>query len=394
MIRPSARLESLPKYAIHELAVIKRRMLSEGVDVIDLSAGDADFPPPAIAVEALREAVGDPAMSRYPFQVGLAEFRRAAAGYIERRFGVTFDPASELLPLLGSKEGLLHLALAVLNPGDVCVVPDPGYPAYIGGALLADAEAELVPLRAEQDFLVELEELPPEKLARTGLVYLNYPNNPTTAVAPLEYLERTVDVCRRYDILLAYDNPYCEITFEDYRAPSIFEVEGARDVAVEFHSVSKSFSMTGWRLGWAIGNPDLIALLSRIKTYVDTGVFMAVQKAGAAVLDEAETLVAPLRDRFRERRDAAVRALADIGLPVELPRGTMYLWVPLPSGVGSAAFAKEVLESQGVVLMPGTAFGQGGEGYFSIPLTVDSERLTEAVQRVGRALERLGAPRA
>ncbi len=203
-----------------------------------------------------------------------------------------------------------------------------------------------------------------------------------------------MDVCRRYDILLAYDNPYCEITFDDYLAPSIFEVEGARDVAVEFHSISKSFSMTGWRLGWAIGNPDLIALLNRIKTYVDTGAFMAVQKAGAAVLDEAETLLAPLRERFRERRDAAVRALADIGLPVEPPRGTMYLWVPLPSGVGSAAFAKEVLENEGVVLMPGTAFGQGGEGYFRIALTVDSERLTEAVQRVGRALERLGAPRA
>jgi LL-diaminopimelate aminotransferase len=394
MTRIAARIKRLPTYAIHELAVTKRRLIAEGVDVIDLSAGDADFPPPQVAVDALRQAVGDPAMSRYGFQVGLAEFRQAASGYIERRFGVSFDPASELIPLIGSKEGLLHFGLGVLDPGDVCVVPDPGYPAYIGGAIMADAEAELVPLKPENGFLVELADLPPERLARTGLVYLNYPNNPTTAVATLDYLKRTVDVCREHGIVLAYDNPYCEITFDGYRAPSIFEVEGARDVALEFHSVSKSFSMTGWRLGWAVGNSDLIAVLNRTKTYIDTGVFLAVQKAGAAVLNEAESLVAPLVHRFAERRDAAVRELAQIGLSVEPPRGTMYLWVPLPAGTKAAGFAHDVLENEGVVLMPGTAFGAGGEGFFRIALTVGTERLAEAIQRVGRSLERLGAARA
>lgn len=394
MTRWSKRLERLPSYAIHELAVIKRRLLAEGVDVIDLSAGDADFPPPAEAVEALRAAVGDPAMSRYPMQVGLAAFRQAAARYVERRFGVAFDPAKELIPLLGSKEGLAHMGLAVLDPGDVCIVPDPGYPAYIGGALLADAEPELVPLVREKGFLVELEELPSEVLDRARLVYLNYPNNPTTAVAPLDYLARTVELCRRHDIVLAYDNPYCEITYDGYRAPSIFEVDGAREVAIEFHSLSKTFSMTGWRLGWAIGDADLIGALHKAKTYVDTGVFLAVQQAGAAVLDRAETLAPPLVARFAERRDAAVRALAEIGLPVEVPRGTMYLWVPLPDGVSTGRFAREVLEREGVMLMPGTAFGAGGEGYFRVALTVESGRLIEAIHRVARTLERMGAARA
>ncbi len=394
MTRPSARLERLPSYAIHDLAVMKRRLLAEGADVIDVSAGDADFPPPQAAVQALSEAVRDPAMSRYPFQVGLPQFRQAAARYIQRRFGVEMDPNKELLPLLGSKEGLAHLGLAVLNPGDVCVVPDPGYPAYIGGALLADAEPELVPLSAEQGFLVELDELPPERLAKTRLVYLNYPNNPTTATAPLDYLRRTVEACRRHDIVLAYDNPYCEITYDGYRAPSIFEVEGAREVAIEFHSLSKSFSMTGWRIGWAIGRAELIGALNKAKTYVDTGVFLAVQRAGAAVLEDAEALVAPLRARFAERRDAAVRALSAAGLSVETPQGTMYLWVPLPEGITSAGFAREAIEHEAVVLMPGTAFGQGGEGYFRIALTVEVERLIEAVHRMGRTLERLGAARA
>ncbi len=393
MTRWSQRLERLPSYAIHELAVIKRRLLAEGADVIDLGAGDADFPPPAEAVEALRTALGDPAMSRYPFQIGLAEFRQAAARYIERRFGVAFDPAKELIPLLGSKEGLAHLGLAVLDPGDVCVVPDPGYPAYIGGALLADAEPELVPLVRDKGFLLELDELPTERLDRTGLVYLNYPNNPTAAVAPLDYLARTVDVCRRHDIVLAYDNPYCEITYDGYRAPSIFEVEGARDVAVEFHSLSKTFSMTGWRIAWAVGNAELIGALNKAKTYVDSGVFLAVQQAGAAVLDKVDSLAPPLVARFAERRDAAVRTLGEIGLAVEPPQATMYLWVPLPRGVPTGQFARDALEREGVMLMPGTAFGSGGEGYFRIALTVESDRLTEAIHRVARTLERMEAVR-
>jgi LL-diaminopimelate aminotransferase len=248
VIRVARRLDPLPAYAVAELAAIKRRLLAEGVDVIDLGAGDVDFPPPAPAVRAISEAVADPAMSRYAYQVGLHEFRLSAARYLERRFGIQFDPVTELLPLLGSKDGLSHLPLAFVNPGEVCVLPDPGYPAYLGGAVLADADIEFVPLVPEKNFLVELGDLPPERLRATRLVFLNYPNNPTAAVAPLDYLERTVRLCREHGILLAYDNPYAEVTFDGYRAPSIFEIDGARDVALEFHSVSKSFSMTGWRL--------------------------------------------------------------------------------------------------------------------------------------------------
>jgi len=393
VIRVARRLDPLPAYAVAELAAIKRRLLAEGVDVIDLGAGDVDFPPPAPAVQAISEAVADPAMSRYAYQVGLHEFRLSAARYLERRFGIQFDPVTELLPLLGSKDGLSHLPLAFVNPGEVCVLPDPGYPAYLGGAVLADADIEFVPLVPEKDFLVELGDLPPERLEATRLVFLNYPNNPTAAVAPLDYLERTVRLCREHGILLAYDNPYAEVTFDGYRAPSIFEIGGARDVALEFHSVSKSFSMTGWRLAWVVGNPELIGTLRKLKTWVDTGVFLAVQKAGAAVLDNAEALVAPLVRELTRRRDAGVRALADIGITIEPPRAAMYLWAPLPEGITSQVFAREALEQEGVVLMPGTAFGGGGEGFFRVALTVSVERLREAIARLGRVLARNGAAR-
>ncbi len=391
MTRLSDRLGRLPSYAVNELALIKRRLLADGVDVIDLSAGDADLPPPEEAIRALQDAIADPRMSRYPFQVGLIEFREAVARYMEKRFGVRVDPMTDILPLIGSKEGLAHFPLAVMNPGQVCVLPDPGYPAYIGGAVLADVEAECFPLRAENGFLVELEELPAERLARVRLVYLNYPGNPTAALAPRDYLERTVELCRDRGIVIAYDNPYCELCFDGYRAPSILEIAGARDVAVEFHSLSKSFCMAGWRLGWAVGGTELVGALSKVKSYVDAGAFLAVQRAGAAVLDQAETLVAPIRDRFQERRDRAVRALASAGFPVAAPKATIYVWVPLPGGVSSEVFTRDALEREGVMVLPGTTFGAGGEGYFRMALTAQPERLEEAAQRVGRTLERLGA---
>lgn len=391
MIAPSRRLERLPPYAIAELAAMKRALASAGKDVIDLSAGDADFAPPHPAVDALQRAVEDPGMSRYPFQVGLKEFRVAASDYMRRRFGTKFDATAEILPLIGSKEGLAHLAAAFVNPGDVCVLPDPGYPAYLGGAVLADADIELVRLEASRGFLVELADLPAERLSRTALVYLNYPNNPTAAVATTEYLVRTVELCRRHDMVLAFDNPYCELTFDGYRAPSIFEIEGARDVAVEFHSLSKSFSMTGWRVGWAAGRPELIAGLSKMKSWVDTGVFLAVQKAAAAALDQAEVLIEPVRSRLASRRDALVEALRTVGFAVEPPRATMYVWCGLPAGIAAMPFAKTVLERESVVVLPGTTFGQGGEGYCRMALTVDEGRLREAATRLGRVLDFLGA---
>jgi LL-diaminopimelate aminotransferase len=385
MSRTSDRLNKLPHYTVNELAAAKKRMLAQGIDVIDLSVGDADIPPPEIAVRTLTEALADQAMSRYTFQIGLIEFREAVARYMERRFGVVVDPMKEVLPLIGSKNGLSHLPFAVLNTGDICVIPEPGYPGYFG-TYLTDAEVVPYPLRAEQRFLIELEDLTRSQLERTGLAFLNYPNNPTSAIAPRDYLERTVRTCRENDIVLAYDNPYCEMTFDGYVAPSILEIPGAREVALEFHSLSKTFGMTGWRLGWAVGSAELVAALQKVKSYVDTGPFLAVQRAGAAVLDNAEPLVAVMQHEFQERRDAAVRCFREVGFGVEAPKATMYLWIELLGDVSSAEFAQRVLENQAVAVLPGSALGSSGEGYFRIALTVGAERTQEAAARIGRVL--------
>jgi LL-diaminopimelate aminotransferase len=389
MISFSHRLQSLPGYPLAEIPSIKRRLLEAGVDVIDVGAGDNDAPPPEIAVEAMTVALGNPALSKYGFQQGLLEFRQAAARWIERRFGHRFDPVSEILPLIGSKEGLSHLPLAVINPGDVAIVPEPGYQAYIGGALLSGAQPYIAPLRAENEFLLQLDEVPRDIIRRTKLVFLNYPNNPTAAVANPAYLERVVAACRAHDILLAYDNAYCDLTFDGYRAPSIFDMAGARDVALEFFSLSKSYSMTGWRLGFAAGRAELIGALTRVKSYVDTGPFLAVQKAGAAALDHSEELVAPIRSELERRRDAAVAALRAAGFAVEPPKAAMYLWVPLPPGTPSAVFARHALEESGVVVLPGSGFGPAGEGFFRVALTVGADRLRAAAERLGETLERM-----
>ena len=389
MIKLSERIEKLPGYSMAELPAIKRRLLEQGVDVIDVGPGDNDSPPPDVTLEAMNSAIRTPALSKYGFQQGLPEYRQAAARWVERRFGLRFDPTSELLPLIGSKEGLAHVVFTVADPGDVAIVPEPGYQAYLGGAILAGAEPYIVPLRREQRFLLELDQIPDEILRRARIVFLNYPNNPTAAVAPVEYLERAVAVCRRYEILLAYDNAYCDLTFDNYRAPSIFEIPGAREISVEFFSLSKSFSMTGWRLGFAVGSKELIGALTRVKSYVDTGPWLAVQKAGAATLDQAEALVEPIRAELKHRRDAAVTALREVGFVVEAPVATMYLWVALPAGIPSALFARRALEEAGVIVLPGSAFGPGGEGNFRIAVTVGAARLAEAVHRLGGILEQM-----
>lgn len=384
----SARLDRLPGYPLAELPARKRALLARGVDVIDLGAGDADYPPPAQVIEAMQRAVGETALSKYGFQQGNPAFRRAACDWMERRFGARFDPQAEVLPLLGSKEGLSHLPLAVLDPGDIAVVPEPGYQAYLGGTVLAGGEPYVYPLTARTKYLVELAELPPAVLDRVRLVFLNYPNNPTAATAPREYLERTVRLCRERGIVLAYDNPYCDLTFDGYRAPGIFEIEGAREVAVEFFSLSKSFSMTGWRLGWAAGARPFITALTRVKSYVDTGPWLAVQQAGAFALDHAEQLIPPNVAELRARRDSGVAALREAGFALATPVATMYLWVPLPAGMPSAEFGRRALEEEGVVILPGSAFGPGGEGFFRVALTVGAERLREGILRLSRVLSR------
>jgi LL-diaminopimelate aminotransferase len=385
-MRLAARFDGFPTYPLADVPQLKRELLAKGVDVIDLGAGDADLAPPPAAVAALQEAARNPLMGRYPFQLGLPAFREAVSAWLARRFGVSVDAYREVLPLIGSKEGIAHLAFAYVGPGDATILPDPGYQPYIGGTLLAGGAPHVVPLRAEHDFLVPLEELPGDVVRRARVLYLNYPNNPTAAIAPRAYLEAAVEFCRANGIVLAYDNAYSEIAFDGYRPPSILEIPGARDVAVEFHSFSKTYNMTGWRIGWAAGNEGAIAALARVKSFVDTGQFLAVQAAAAAALASYDDWVPGNIEAFRLRRDALGGALAARGFEVSIPRATMYLWVPVPGGVPSEAFARRALLEQGVVIMPGAALGRGGEGYFRAALTQPAARLQEAAERLGRLL--------
>ncbi len=392
MPRFSARLGALPPYPLAHIPARKRALLAAGVDVIDLGAGDADLAPPAEAIEALQRAVTEPAMHRYGFGMGHVPYREAIAAYMHERFGVPVDPVTEVVPLLGSKEGLAHVASAFLQPGDVAVLPDPAYAAYQGGTLLADAEPHIVRLEARCDFLIELEALPDAVLERTRVVYLNYPNNPTGAIAPRDYLERTVRTCVERDILLVFDNAYAEFGFDGYVPPSIFEIDGARDVAIEFHSLSKTFNMTGWRSGWAVARPQIAGALAKVKSFIDTGTFLPIQVAGAAALQARASFVPGNLAVFRERRDAAVAAFADAGFAVESPRSTMYLWIPLPEGMSSAAFADRLREEAGVIVMPGVGFGAGGEGYFRVSFIQSPERTREAARRAGAVLAAMQAP--
>ncbi|HEX2188935.1 MAG TPA: aminotransferase class I/II-fold pyridoxal phosphate-dependent enzyme, partial [Longimicrobiaceae bacterium] len=376
------RLSGLPPYPLQDVPAIKRDLRARGVDVIDLGAGDADLAPPPAAQEALREAVLDPASSRYAHQLGLADFREEIVRFMQRRFGVAVDAYREVLPLIGSKEGIFHLPFALLDPGDVTIIPDPGYQAYLGGTLLAGGEAHVVPLRPGNRFLVPLEDVPSEVARRAKILYLNYPNNPTAAEAPRDYLEDAVAFCREHDVVLAYDNAYSEIAFDGYVPPSILEIPGAREVAVEFHSLSKTYNMTGWRVGWAVGCPGIVAALQRVKTFADTGLPLFVQHAAAAALRTRDEWLPGNLEVFRGRRDAAVEGLREVGLAVESPRATMYLWVPLPEGTSSEPWARRLLLEQGVAVTPGAALGAGGEGFFRIALTSPEERLREAARRI------------
>jgi LL-diaminopimelate aminotransferase len=382
----AGRFQTLPEYPLASIPQKKRALLARGVDVIDLGAGDADLAPPPAALEAIANAVHKPAMNRYGFGLGYVPYREAVSAWMEKRFGLRFDPLKEVVPLIGSKEGISHLALAYLEPGRVGIIPEPGYNAYQGGTLLASGEPYRYALRPRTDFLLDLDEIPSETLHRARVLYLNYPNNPTAAVAPRDYLEKVVRRCRELDILLVYDNAYSELAFDGYVPPSIFEIEGARDVAIEFHSLSKTYNMTGWRCGWAVAAPEIASVLATVKSYTDTGQFMAVQAAGVAALQSYDEFVPGNVETFKSRRDAAVAAFNAHGFPCETPRATMYLWIPLPEGISSAAFADRLLDDEGVVVMPGSGFGAGGEGFFRISFITSPARIAEAATRAGRVL--------
>ena len=389
----SARFSTLPPYPLAHIPGKKRELIARGVDVIDLGAGDADLAPPAAAVQALADASRVPAMNRYGFGLGHVPFREAIAAWMERRFGVRFDPITEVLPLIGSKEGITHLALAYLEQGDVAILPEPGYLAYLGGTLLSGATPYAYPLRPRTNFLVDLDDVPDDVLDRTKMLYLNYPNNPTAAVAPRDYLEDVVRRCRERDILLVYDNAYSELAFDGYVPPSIFEIDGARDVAIEFHSLSKTYNMTGWRQGWAVARPEIVATLAKVKSFVDTGSFMAIQAAGVAALESWGDFVPGNVAVFQQRRDAAVAAFCAAGFACEPPKASMYLWLPLPDGIGSHDFANRLMEEEGVIVLPGAGFGPGGEGFFRISFIASPGRLAEAAARAGRVLASYAAMR-
>jgi len=385
------RFKTLPEYPLAKIPQRKRELIQRGLDVIDLGAGDADLAPPPAVFDALEKAAHDPLMSRYGFGLGLVRFREAASAWMEKRFGFRADPLTEIVPLIGSKEGISHLALAYAEPGTTTIIPEPGYNAYQGGTLFAGATPYRYPLRPRTNFLLELDEIPKDVLARTRILYLNYPNNPTAAIAPLDYLERVVARCRELDILLVYDNAYSELAYDGYVPPSIFEIDGAWDVAIEFHSLSKTYNMTGWRCGWAVGNPEICGTLAKVKSFVDTGQFMAIQGAGVAALESwAEFLPGNLAV-FKERRDAAVRSFREAGFLCDVPKATMYLWLRLPEDVPSALFAERLLEDEGVVIMPGSSFGAGGEGFFRISFITAPERIAEAARRAGKVLANLTA---
>ena len=384
MPRLARRFQTLPPYPLTEVPGIKRELRARGVDVIDLGTGDADLAPPPAAVQALQQAVGDPANSRYPFQLGLVPFREEIARWMGGRFGLEVDAMKEIALLIGSKEGIYHLPFAFVEPGDVTIIPDPGYQAYLGGTVLAGGEPHLVPLRPEHDFLIPFWELPEDVVRRARILYLNYPNNPTAAVAPREYLQRAVEWCREHDVILAYDNAYSEIAYDGYQPPSILEIPGAKEVAIEFHSLSKTYNMTGWRIGWAVGNPELVAAVTRVKTFADTGVPFSIQHAGIAALRSHGEWVPGNVATFQARRDAAWAAFRDAGFDLPRPAASMYLWVPLPAGVESEPWARRLLLEQGVSVLPGKSLGAGGEGFFRVALTTSEDRLREGAERIAK----------
>jgi LL-diaminopimelate aminotransferase len=384
-MRPSKRLERIPPYAFAELERKIADKRAAGVDVISLGIGDPDRPTPALIVEAMQEAVTEAETHQYPSNRGRADFRAAVRDFYARRFDVTLDPDSEIIPAIGAKEAIFNLNLAFLDPEDYALAADPGYPVYTGGPWLAGAEPVLIALQPELGFVPDLGAIDEDVARRAKLMYLNYPNNPTGALAPDGFFERVVEFARAYDILVVHDNAYSEIAFDGYRPPSFLATPGAKEVGIEVFSLSKGYNMTGWRCAVLVGNADALQIYWRLKTNVDSGLFDAIQLAGIAALSpEADAEVASMTELYRRRRDLVCDALRKIGVDVHPPHATIYVWAPIPEGYDSSeAYCEHVLEQAGVVVTPGAVYGPAGEGWFRISLTTPDERLLEAVQRLG-----------
>jgi LL-diaminopimelate aminotransferase len=385
-VKFARRLDEVPPYLFAELERKIAAKKREGIDVISLGIGDPDLPTPEPVVSALAAAARDPATHRYPTNHGTDAFRETVSGFYRDRFGVDLDPASEIVPALGGKEAVAHVCLALLDPGDACLSPDPGYPPYTSGPIFSGAEVHYLPLDEASGFLPDLDSIPEETARRANLLFLNYPNNPTGAVVEPGYFERAVDFARANDLVVVHDNAYSEICFDGYRAPSFLETPGAREVGIEIFSLSKGWNMTGWRSAIVAGNADVVERYRHLKTNLDSGMFEAVQQATVAALTEARDFPCEMSEVYQRRRDVVAEALHAIGLPVERPRATPYFWARVPDGYTSESFVDLVLEQAAVVVSPGPSYGPSGEGYFRISLTVPDRQLDEAVGRIESSL--------
>jgi LL-diaminopimelate aminotransferase len=385
-LKTSERLDRLPPYLFAELERKISEKKAQGIDVISLGIGDPDTPSPPVVVEALAAAAADPSTHQYPSNRGRPEFRTAVAGFYERRFGVSLDADTEVIPALGAKECIFNLNLAFLDPGTCALASDPGYPVYSGGPLLADADYVPMPLVPERSFGPDLGAISAEDARRARLMYLNYPNNPTGAIAPDGLFEEAVEFAREHDIVVVHDASYTETTFDGYVAPSFLETPGAKDVGVEVFSVSKGWNMTGWRTAAIVGNAQAVAAYWKLKTNIDSGMFEAVQLAAVAALERAADFPREMSEHYARRRDLVCNALREIGVDVTPPKGTIYIWAPVPQGHTSASYCEHVLEEAAVVVSPGSSYGPSGEGFFRISLTLPDDRLSEAVERLTASL--------
>jgi LL-diaminopimelate aminotransferase len=384
-IEKADRLKQLPPYLFAELDRKKAEARAKGVDVIDLGVGDPDQPTPDHIVDRLAAAAREPRYQRYPSYSGLNSFREAVSHWYEKRTGIKLDAKQEVVSLIGSKEGIAHIPLAFINPGDVVLVPSPAYPVYKIATLFAGGIPHEMPLLEQNGFLPDLAAIPATVLAKAKMMFLNYPNNPTAAVATLDFFKEVVAFAEKHNIMICHDFAYSEMTYDGYEAPSFLEVPGAMAVGIEFHSLSKTYNMTGWRIGWAAGNKDIIGGLGQIKSNIDSGIFEAIQIAGITAMEDDAAWLAQMRSIYTARRNALVQGLRELGIETPSPKATFYVWAKVPAGYTSAGFVAHLLEKTGIVTTPGNGFGDPGEGYFRMALTVSPERLTEALARIKQA---------
>jgi LL-diaminopimelate aminotransferase len=383
-INKARRINELPPYLFAEIDRRKREALARGVDLVDLGVGDPDIPTPAPVVEKLMESVSKPLNHRYPSSSGMAEFRAAVANWYKTRFNVELDPGKEVVSLIGSKEGIGNMAVAFVDPGDVVLVSSPCYPVYHIGTAFSGGKNYFLRLKKENHFLPDLDAIPNDVARRAKLLWINYPNNPTAAVADRDFYRRVVDFANRHNVIVCHDAAYSEMGYDGYRPLSFLQIDGAREVGIEFHSLSKTFNMTGWRIGMAVGNPEMVAGLAQAKSNLDSGIFQSIQEAGIEALRLGEQIVEPSRTIYQERRDILVEGLRAVGLDCEKPRATFYVWVACPKGLSSADFTAKLLDEAGVVTTPGNGFGDAGEGYVRFTVCVDKERLREVAERIRR----------